>query len=226
MDNTSNIPMRDLELGDPYRERERERNCERSLGDTDENDIFGNPWNNNPWRVSEDSLEAPKPVSRSLSPGRWLTDPDMVDIPLDDWPLQAPPPVQPRSNPASVLLGLSGRLLRWKTQAAGRKGKGKEPEMARELPIFPEAIPDLASVAQPAAASTAARSDVPYPLWLVGRKASDGPRNARFEELDVDHPTVTPPDEDFLAMQLDLISRAPISAGDPSPSDFTSVKAE
>lgn len=211
---TNTIPMRDLELGNPYIEREREHDCERGLANPEDYGIFGNPWNNDPWRRSEDFLATPKPVMRSLSHephlsgrDRGLPDPEMFDVPLHDDLVQVPPPAQQRLNPAGVLLGLGGRLVRWKAQTTDRKRKGKDPEIER-LPDVPTAIPDV--VAQPAAASTA-RSDIPFPRWLVERKASDGPRNARFQEVDVGGPSVIPPDHDFVAMQLDLISRAPIS---------------
>ncbi|KAJ0109942.1 hypothetical protein J7T55_014744 [Diaporthe amygdali] len=197
---TRNIALRDLELGDPKRERHRERARLRKLPRPEEYDIFGNPWDRFP-----DSVRAPEPVhvpvtggvSRGLhvddddtfgcQRGPDLPHPDAFDLADEDSadPIQAPPPAQQGTVSMGALLALGPRVLRWKAKALDGKGKGKEK------------APDIAALSA-AAATAKAVFDEPLPDWLAEPKASAGPRDAHFTELDVDHPVVTPPDHDIM----------------------------
>ncbi|KAK2599658.1 hypothetical protein N8I77_011393 [Diaporthe amygdali] len=194
-----NIALRDLELGDPKRERHRERARLRKLPRPEEYDIFGNPWDRFP-----ESVRAPEPahvpvtggISRGLhvdaedtfgrQRGPDLPHPDEFDLADED----SADPIQQGTVSMGALLALGPRVLRWKAKALDGKGKGKGKEKA----------PDVAALSS-AAATVKAVFDEPLPDWLAEPKASAGPRDAHFTELDVDHPVVTPPDHEIMTKE-------------------------
>lgn len=225
------VAVRDLEFGDPERESLRDRDLGRGMPPGDEYDIFGNPWKNR----SLDSVAAPRAVhipdfgglSRGLGAdytypdsrrGLDLPDPDIFDIPTshgDDPfadPIPEPAPVRPGLMSFRAWTSLTPRMLRWKTQALGdgkeEKGEERDVECA---PATTDGVPDMAALSA-AAAAPRTQPEEPFPEWLVTPKASAGPRAPRFFEVDVDGPTVNPPDLDFVAMQHELLKRVPIPA--------------
>lgn len=240
------LDMRDLELGDPERESQRDRNLggeqkqDRGSPHPEEfrYDLFANPWKNR----SLDSIAAPEPahipvpagVSRGLNPepgtqrGLDLPDPDIFNIPAEDAeedpfadPIPKPAPARPALVSLRTLTSLAPRLLRWKAQAIenGNEDKGEDRDV-EDTPDTADGVPDLAALSAAAAAPRTA-PDEPFPEWLVTPKASAGPRAPRFFEVDVDSPTVTPPDLDFVAMQHELLMRVPIPARPGMPRGST-----
>ncbi|KAG6361155.1 hypothetical protein INS49_009379 [Diaporthe citri] len=227
------LHMRDLELGDPERELQRDRDLEHEheqdpgMPHPDEfrYDLFANPWKNR----SQDSVAGPEPahmpllgsLSRGLNPepgtqrGLDLPDPNMFNIPAESEdpftdPIPEPAPVRPALISFRALTSLAPRVLRWKAQALDDDREDKSEDRGVEgAPAAADGVPDMAALS---AAAAAARTppDEPFPEWLITPKASAGPRAPRFFEVDVDSPSVTPPDHDFVAMQHELLKRVPV----------------
>lgn len=256
---------RDLERGDPQRERRRglgsdpgrELDVKRSRGipHPDEYDIFVNPWK----RGSLDSNAASKAACVPLPGGRPrglgsydadpeprrgldLPDPDVFNMPPEDEgnpfadafanhvpdSVPEPRPVRPGLMSFRTLTSLGSRLLRWEESAlAGDKEGQGETRNPGPTPYSPNAgggndavTPDLAALSA-AAATVRAPADGPLPAWLITRKASAGPRAPRFFEVDVDGPTIEPPDHEFVAWQHEQLARVPIPARPGMPRGLT-----
>lgn len=257
--------VRDLERGDPQRERRRDRGSDpghdlegkrsRGIPHPDEYDIFVNPWK----RRSLDSDAASKTNYVPLSGARLrdlgsydanpdrrrgldLPDPDVFNMPPEDEgnpfadafanhvpdPVPEPRPVRPGLMSFQTLTSLGSRLLRWKENALA--GGNEEPGETRDPRLTPystnagggnDAVtPDLAALSA-AAATVRAPADGPLPAWLITPKASAGPRAPRFFEVDVDGPTIEPPDHEFVAWQHEQLARVPIPARPGMPRGFT-----
>lgn len=237
--------VRDLELGDlkceSHRDGDRDPLLDGRQGNgtsqSDEYDIFANPWQNK----SLDTLVAPDPVylplsaggSRGLNPesgaqrGLDLSDPEIFNIPTshaedpfaDSTP--EPPPVRPALISFRTLTSLGPRFLRWKAQALG---DGREDrDEARDIEDIPTTVTgDLDLTALSAAVATARNPPYdPLPEWLITPKATAGPRAPRFIEVDVDGPTINPPDHEFVAEQHELLARVPIPARPGMPRSST-----
>lgn len=242
----NNHGVRDLELGDLECESQRDGDGDPRLDGRqgkyiprpDEYDIFANPWENK----SSDSLAAPEPVylplsaggSRGLNPepgaqrGLNLPDPEIFNIPTshaEDDPFAdstpEPPPVRPALISFRTLTSLGPRFLRWKAQALG---DGREDiDEARDIEDIPTTLDgDLDLTALSAAVATARNPPYdPLPEWLIAPKATAGPRAPRFIEVDVDGPTISPPDHEFVAEQHELLARVPIPARPGMPRSST-----
>lgn len=230
----------DLELGDLELESQRDSvrdpvprgERDKYMDHPEQYDIPANPWENK----SPGSLVVPErahlPVlggsSRGLNPepgitqrGLGLPDPDIFNIPASHVedpfadPIPEPAPVRPSMISFRTLTSLGPRFLQWKAQVLG-DGKEDKGEQARDIEITPAAtadgvVPDLSALS--AAAAPGMRPtmpDEPFPEWLIRPKASAGPRAARFFEVDVDGPTISPPDHEFVAMQHEMLMRVPI----------------
>lgn len=232
------LDMRDLELGDPDRELQRDRDLGREhkqdsgMPHSEEfrYDLFANPWKNR----SLDSITAPEPahmpVPAGVSRGLDLPDPDIFNMPVEDAgedpfadpvPVPEPAPARPALISLRTLTSLAPRLLRWKAHAIenGKEDEGENRDFEDALATT-DGVPDLAALSAAAAAPRTAPEE-PFPEWLVTPKASAGPRAPRFFEVDVDSPTVTPPDLDFVAMQHELLMRVPIPARPGMPRGST-----
>lgn len=238
--------VRDLELGDlecesqrdGYRDPQLQGKRGRGMRHPDEYDIFANPWENK----SMDSIAEPEPVhlppilgggSRGLDTESGiqrepdLRDPDIFDIPTSDAenPFADPTPEAPPARPALIsfrtLTSLGPRFFKWKAQALG---DGKEDtDQARDIENVPITVTgDLDLTALPAAAATARNPPYdPLPEWLTAPKATAVPRAPRFIEVDVDGPTINPPDHEFVAEQHELLARVPIPAKPGMPRSST-----
>ncbi|KKY39324.1 hypothetical protein UCDDA912_g00677 [Diaporthe ampelina] len=178
------IAMLDLELGDPERERKRDRGRglvralrrepkrDRGMPDPDEYDIFGNPWKIR----SSECVTMPEPVhlpvSCGLSPsldagdiypesqrGLVLPDPDTINIPAENEavPIPEPPPVRPALISFRTLTSLGPRLLRWKAQAAlADDDKDEDKGKAVDIEANPGAATEILPPPDLAALSAAA----------------------------------------------------------------------
>lgn len=226
----------DLELGDLELESRRDSvrdpvprgERDKYMDHPEQYDIFDNPWENK----SLDSLAVPEaahlPIlggsSRGLNPvpgtQRGL-DPDMFDIPTSHVedpfadPIPEPAPVRPSMISFQTFTSLGLRMLRWKAQALGdgREGNGEQPrDIEAALPTTADGeYPDLSALSAGVAPGMRPTvPDEPFPEWLIRPKASAGPRAPRFFEVDVDGPTISPPDHEFVAMQHELLARVPI----------------
>lgn len=239
------IAVRDLELGDPARELQRDRDVGREHEQHWEvphpeefrYDLFANPWKNR----SQDSIKAPEPAqmpllgstSRGLipEPGTQreldMSELNMFNVPAEGEdpfadPIPEPAPVRPGLISFRALTSLAPRVLRWKAQALdnGNEDKGEDCNI-KGAPATADDVPDMAALSAAAAAAARTPPDEPFPDWLITPKASSGPRAPRFFEVDVDSPTVTPPDHDFVAMQHELLKRVPIPARPGMPRGST-----
>lgn len=240
-----NHAVRDLELGDLECESQRDGDRDplldgrqgNGMSQPGEYDIFANPWQNK----SLDTLVAPDPVYLPLSAagsrgldiepgvqrGLDLPDPDIFDIPMsraeDPFADTIPeaPPVRPALISFRTLTSLGPRFLKWKAQAlgAGKEDKDETPE-AECTPATESGGPDIAALSAGVAMARATPYD-PLPGWLIAPKASAGPRAPRFIEIDVDGPTINPPNQEFVAEQHELLARVPIPARPGMPRSST-----
>lgn len=214
----------DLELGDPNCESDRGVDHGRGIPSTDEFDIFTNPWRNQ----SLEAITAPAPTHISVQGGSSrglgdLSDPDILHTaalsPVED-PFADPLPRPPApARPALISFQTLTSIFRLKARAldnGGQEDKGKARDVERNHPATADGDAAPEDLGALLAAATAARAspgeEEPFPAWLVTPKASAGPRGARFFEVDVDGSTVGPPDQDFVAMQHELLMRVPIPA--------------
>lgn len=172
--------------------------------------------------------------------GLDLPDPDVFNMPPEDEGnpfadafanhVPDPRPVRPGLIAFRTLTSLGTRLLRWKESALA--GGKEEQGEARDLGPTPysstnagggsdnSGTPDLAALSA-AAATVRAPADGPLPAWLITPKASAGPRAPRFFEVDVDGPTIEPPDHEFVAWQHEQLARVPIPARPGMPRGLT-----
>lgn len=237
----NNTAPRDLEVGDPERERQRHDlgrrgKRDRGMPNPDEYDIFGNPWNSK--GSSLDSSAGPGPLrtpgSGDLTRGLGARDddlphPDAFNIASEDGlnPFAKPTPesVSPVS-PGLISLRTISTFALDDDEDEEKTGRIEATTAARDYAAAPDSSTTPTAAPSPEVAAEKASPTPTFsssssspssftdslPHWLVARKATTGPRAPRFVEVDVDGPTIAPPDLEFVTRQQELLERAPIGS--------------
>lgn len=234
----NNTAPRDLEVGDPERERRRHGAGRRDRGmpNPDDYDIFGNPWDS-----KGSSLDSGAGRGSVWMPGSGeltrcldarddeLPHPDAFNIASEEgvnpFAKPTPEPVSPVSPGLISLRAISTFALDI-DEDEDENGNTGATTAARDFATDPDSSAPSTTAPSPEVAqengsptstfssSSSSPSSFPdsLPQWLVARKATVGPRAPRFVEIDVDGPTIAPPDLDFVTRQQELLERAPIGS--------------
>lgn len=235
----NNTAPRDLEVGDPERERRRHGAGRRDRGmpNPDDYDIFGNPWNS---KGSSLDSGAGRPRSIRMPGSSELTrclDPRDDELPHPDaFNIASEEGVNPFEKPTPESISLvSPGLISLRaistfsldidqdeektgdieaTIAARDYAADPDSSAASTTAPSPELAPEKPSPTPTFSSSSSSPSSFTdsLPHWLVARKATAGPRAPRFVEVDVDGPTIAPPDLDFVTRQQELLERASIDS--------------
>lgn len=213
---------RGLEIGDPERERRRHGAGKRDRGmpNPDEYDIFGNPWNGKGSSLDSGSGDFMRGLDARDAE---LPHPDAFNIASEDGanPFAKPTPetVFPVS-PGLISLGTISTFAldidndEEETGNTGSTTAAPDSSAPSTAAPSPEVAPEKPSPTPTFSSSSSSPSSFTdsLPHWLVARKATAGPRVPRFVEVDVDGPTIAPPDLDLIAKQQELLERAPIGS--------------
>lgn len=230
----NNTAPRDLEVGDPERERRRHGAGRRDRGmpNPDDYDIFGNPWDS---KGSSLDLGAGRgsvwmpgsgELTRCLDPrDDELPHPDAFNIASEGranpFAAPTPEPVSPVSPDLISLRSISTFALDHDEDVekagdieatAAARDFATDPDSSAPSTVAPspELPPEKPSPTPTFSSSSSSPSSFTdsLPHWLVARKATAGPRAPRFIEVDVDGPTIAPPDLDLVAKQQELLEHA------------------